>query len=88
MLVDSQLVGSEGIHPKDMSHRRQTLSPSHAFDGTIFACKAEIVFSDPPSLWGSTVHGFIIENKYSVDLDELSDWVPAEEKLRTILLPY
>ena len=83
---DGRIIGVGGTHPRNMVHRRQDLPTHYAFDGLIFACKTELVLSNPPTLWGKEVLGYVVDPKYAVDLDRPEDWAPAEAKLKTILL--
>jgi CMP-N,N'-diacetyllegionaminic acid synthase len=84
--VNNQLDGFTGTHPKKMVHRRQELPQSYAFDGMIFGCKAHILERSPTTLWGESVRGVLVEERYSVDLDEGKDWFQAEQKLRRLLV--
>jgi CMP-N-acetylneuraminic acid synthetase len=86
VIEDNQLVGLDDIHPSKMIHRRQDLPESFALDGTIFACNANVVKSDPPTLWGRNVQALLVDSRYCVDLDGPEDWKPSEEKLRELLL--
>ena len=79
------LVGISGTHPKNMIHRRQEAKETYVFDGNIFACRTEVVDQGTPCIWGDNVRGLVVDSRYSVDLNYVSDWRPAEEKLRFLL---
>ncbi len=81
---DGSIAGIDGTPIHKMIHRRQDLPLYYAFDSGLFSCKMELVLSDPPTLWGKRVLGYRVDPKYSVDLDSLEDWVPAEEKVRQL----
>lgn len=83
--ADGSLVGAEGLALKDMVHRRQELPKQYALNGLLYACKAECVLKDPPSLWGERVVGYVVDSRYAVDLDRPEDWGPAEARVRDIL---
>lgn len=83
---DGTVSGIGGTHPRAMIHRRQDLPAYYAFDGLIFACKTELVLQDPPTLWGDKVLAYVVDRKYSLDLDQPEDWVAAEARLRQVLL--
>ncbi len=82
---DGMINGIDGTPVRNMIHRRQDLPQYYGFDGLIYACKAELVMTEPPTLWGEKVVGYVVDSKYSVDLDRPEDWAVAEAKLREIL---
>jgi CMP-N-acetylneuraminic acid synthetase len=82
---DGTIAGVDGRAVGEMVHRRQDLPTYHAFNGLVFACRAELLRADPPTLWGERVLGYVIDACYAVDLDEMADWAPAEARLREIL---
>ena len=82
---NNRIVGVNGTHPREMIHRRQELKDCYAFNGIVFSCKSNTLKDDPPSLWGTNVAGFVTDPRMSVDLDEISQWVPAEHQLRDFL---
>jgi len=84
--ADGTLTGIEGTHLGHMIHRRQDLPKHFALNGLIFACRTELVLLNPPTLWGENVQAYVVDPKYSVDLDGPEDWAPAEAKLRHILV--
>jgi CMP-N,N'-diacetyllegionaminic acid synthase len=82
---DGMIHGIDGTPVRNMIHRRQDLPPYYGFDGLLYACKAELLMTEPPTLWGEKVIGYVVDSKYSVDLDRPEDWAAAEAKLREIL---
>jgi len=82
---DGIIAGIDGTHVRNMVHRRQDLPQYYGFNGLIYASKAELVMTESPTLWGEKVVGYVVDSKYSVDLDRPEDWAPAEAKLRDIL---
>jgi CMP-N-acetylneuraminic acid synthetase len=82
---DGMINGIDGTPVRNMIHRRQELPQYYGFDGLIYACKTELIMMDPPTVWGERVVGYIVDPKYSVDLDQPEDWAPAEAKLRSFL---
>jgi len=86
LIENSRIVGISGLWPEQMVHRRQDLPITNAFDGTIFSCKYDVIKQTPPTIWGNVTKGFVVDSRYSVDLDALDDWIPSEEKLRQVLI--
>ena len=70
---------------EQMVHRRQELPTHYAFNGLIFACQTALIMRDPPTLWGERVVGYVVDRKYSIDLDEPDDWERGEMRLRNVL---
>ncbi len=83
---DGSISGLGGVHPRDMVHRRQDLPIHYTFDGIVFSCRTELVLSNPPTLWGEKVLGYVVDSRYSVDIDRPEDWAVAESKLQQIFL--
>ena len=83
--ADGSLEGYDGTPIRKMIHRRQDLPAYYAFNGLVFACRYDLIFENPPTLWGNKVFPLITEEKYSVDLDIPEDWLVAECKMREIL---
>lgn len=79
---DGTLIGLEGRPPEEMTHRRQDLPVVYAFNGALFGCRASLLLRDPPTLWGDRVVGYVMERRYSVDLDTPDDWAIAEAVVR------
>ena len=79
------IMGIDGTHPKDMIMRRQEMPKTYVFDGNIFACRTNIIVRDPLNFWGERVKGLVVDSRYSVDLNNPEEWLPAENKLRFLL---
>jgi CMP-N-acetylneuraminic acid synthetase len=82
-----ELTALDGSPIGAMTHRRQSLPVFYAMNGLIWGCRAELLRRTPPSIWGPRVLGFEISPEYAVDLDEPSDWEPAEARMRSMLAP-
>jgi CMP-N-acetylneuraminic acid synthetase len=85
LAADATLAGADGTPIPNMVHRRQDLEERLAFDGLLFACRAELLRAEPPTLWGARTVGYRVDRRFAVDLDEPEDWLPAEARLRSIL---
>ena len=82
---DHTITGVDGTPVASMVHRRQDLPVSYAFDGLLFACRTAVVLANPPTLFGDTVMGYVVDPRYRTDLDDESDWEVAEARLRRLL---
>ena len=79
------IMSIDGTHPKDMIMRRQQIPNTYVFDGNIFACRTNVIVRDPLNFWGERVKGIVTDSRYSVDLNNPEEWLPAEDKLRFLL---
>lgn len=68
----------EGI--RDIVPRRQHLPATYYRDGAIYAFKTNLLFSDKPSIYGERALAYVIDEKYTIDIDEPGDWDFAEKK--------
>lgn len=65
--------------------RRQDLPVSYFRNGAFYLFKTRLLFSDNPSIYGEDVRGYIMESKYSTDIDTLDDWNLAEKNFNSII---
>ena len=79
------ITGASGTAVKEMLHRRQELPAYYALNGLIFSCRSELLFQEPPTLWGEKVAGYKVDPKYGLDLDSPEEWSAAEFQLQRIL---
>lgn len=82
---DGTIEGIQGMHIRDMIHRRQDLPIYYAFNGLLFSCKIDVLSLNPPTIWGERVLGYVVDQKYNLDIDSPEDWVVAEARMRSIL---
>lgn len=83
--ADGTLVGMRGTPVIRLPNRRQDLPACYAFNGLIWACRTEIVRRDPPTLWGERVQSYVVEPRYSIDLDRPEDWAAAEARCQELM---
>jgi CMP-N-acetylneuraminic acid synthetase len=81
---NGRIAGRDGTPVARMKHRRQDLAVSYAFNGLIWACQTKWLLRDPPTLWGKNVVGYLIPERYAVDLDVPEDWPLAEARMRLL----
>ncbi|MEW6610794.1 MAG: acylneuraminate cytidylyltransferase family protein [Patescibacteria group bacterium] len=73
----------EGFH--QIIPRRQSLPPTYYRNGAIYAFRTPLLFKNPPSMYGETVQGYVMEERYSLDIDTPQDWKKAETTFNHIL---
>ena len=64
--------------------RRQELGKTYTRNGAIYLFKTELLFRQEPTFYGDDVRAYIMEQKYSVNIDSPADWTEAEEAIRKI----
>ena len=82
---DGTILGIDGTPARRMIHRRQDLPVSYAFNSLIFACRTALLLQEPPTLWGDRVLGYLVDQKYNLDLDRPEDWELAEDRFRRLV---
>lgn len=82
---DGFIEGVGGVPILSMTHRRQDVVPHYAFNGVVWACRGELLYRTPPSLWGENNVGLLIDELYAVDLDNLSDWERGEARMSQLM---
>ena len=65
--------------------RRQNLPKAYAHSGAIYLFRTSLLF-DPvdPSFYGDKVAGYVMEDKYNINIDDPEDWVLAEQAIKNI----
>lgn len=70
---------------KKVIRRRQDLPPTYIRNSAFYIFKPSLLFEDDPSFYGDDVRGYIMDDKYNIDIDTPEDWEEAEKKLQKIL---
>jgi CMP-N-acetylneuraminic acid synthetase len=70
---------------KNIIHRRQELPTTYFRNGAFYLFKTNLLFAPEPSLYGEDVRGYVIDSKYSVDIDTLEDWELAERTFKALI---
>ena len=65
--------------------RRQDLPATYFRNGAFYLFKTELLFAPEPSLYGNDVRGYVLDSKYSVDIDTQEDWVHAERVFASLI---
>jgi len=74
---------TDGAQLRDMKHRTQDILPTYYINSTIYACRRSNFTKG--SLWGNSTLGYIMDSKYSFDIDTPDDWDLAEFKMGKLL---
>ena len=65
--------------------RRQELKDAYWSTGAIYAFKTELVLSkENPNFYGNRVMPYVVEDKYTIDINTPDDWQKAEMVLRDL----
>jgi CMP-N,N'-diacetyllegionaminic acid synthase len=75
----------DGAPMKSIILRSQEVPKSYFINSSIYAFRTSNLFDGDDSLWGARTYGYIMDPKYSLDIDTLEDWSKAEEKMKKIL---
>ena len=65
--------------------RRQDLPSSYIRNSAFYIFKTKLLFEDDPSFYGNDVRGYVMDDKYNIDIDTPEDWANAENKLKNVL---
>ena len=77
-------VGDDAIL-RNLIHRNQDVPKSFYINSAIYAFKTSNLYDGNNSLWGDSTHGYIMDEKYALDIDMPDDWLVAEIKMKKIL---
>ena len=82
---DKQFVvhATDGVQLRDMKHRTQDILPTYYVNSTIYAYRRSNF--QKGCLWGNSTLGYVMDSKYSFDIDTLDDWDMAEFKMSKLI---
>lgn len=75
----------DGEKIKNLIHRNQDLPKLYFINSAIYAFRTKNISSKNPCLWGEKTLGYVMNQKYSLDIDTQDDWILAEFKMKQIL---
>jgi len=70
---------------RNLVHRNQDLAKTYFINSTIYAFKRTNLFDGSLSLWGNSTYGYVMDQKYALDIDTPEDWLIAEVKMNNLL---
>ena len=75
----------DGAIVRNLIHRNQDIPTTYYFNSAIYAFKTKNLFDGNNSLWGDSSYGYLMDEKYSMDIDTSEDWIIAEAKMKMLL---
>ena len=75
----------EGKAIRESAKRSQEYSTLYFPNASLYAFKPANFYQAPPSLWGERVFGYVMDRKYSFDIDTPEDWDAAKLHMRALL---
>lgn len=85
MAEDGRLRLFTGEPINGIIRRRQDLPLTYHRNSALYVFRPGLLFTAAPSLYGGDVRGYVMDSRYSFDLDRPEDWAPAEEVMRSIV---
>lgn len=70
---------------KNVIRRRQDLPETFIRNSAFYIFKPSLLFEKEPSFYGDDVRGYVMDDKYNIDIDTPEDWEEAEKKLGKII---
>lgn len=84
MASDGRAALYTGEPVKEVIRRRQDLPDTFIRNGYFWIFKPSLLFRKEPNFYGDDVHGYLMDKKYDIDIDEPDDWVPAEKRFQEL----
>ncbi len=75
----------DGAIVRNLIHRNQDIPVTYYFNSAVYALKTANLFDGNNSLWGNSSYGYLMDEKYSMDIDTPEDWLIAETKMKMVL---
>jgi len=75
----------DGEKMKNLVHRNQDLTKTYFINSALYAFKRDNLFEGNSSLWGESTYGYVMDQKYALDIDTPEDWLAAEVKMEDLL---
>lgn len=74
-----------GIPRKNIIARRQELPTAYYRNGVVYVFKTDLLFCREPEIYGADMRAYLIDEKYSHDINDLEQWKTAEISFWKIL---
>ncbi len=83
--LDDETIVRQDRLIRETERRNQEFSKLYFTNSAIYAFKPANFYNEHPSLWGDRVYGYVMDEKYAMDIDTLYDWQVAEIKMKMLL---
>lgn len=83
---DNRLCLFDGNPVKKIIRRRQDLPRSYHKNSALYIFRPSLLFEKDASFYGGRVYSYLMDDKYSIDLDRPGDWPRAETIMKSILV--
>lgn len=70
---------------RNLIHRNQDVPKSYFINSAVYAFKVSNIFNGNNSFWGNKSYGYLMDEKYALDIDTPQDWLIAEIKMKKLL---
>lgn len=83
---DKGVIGrvGDGEILRNIIHRNQDVPKSYSANSAFYAFKTSNLFDGHNSLWGDSTYGYVMDEKYSMDIDTLDEWDIAVLKMKKL----
>lgn len=85
LMMDDRLKIFTGEPFREIVAQRQGLGATYFKNGAVFLFKTKLLTEGKPSLYGDDVRGYVMDEKYNINIDTLGDWDDAEKKLKNLM---
>jgi CMP-N,N'-diacetyllegionaminic acid synthase len=75
---------TDGEILRNLIHRNQDIPETYFINSTIYAMKYDNLFDGHASLWGNSTYGYLMDEKYAIDIDTELEWLIAEVKMKAL----
>ena len=76
---------TDGAIMRNLIHSNQDVPVSYYINSALYAFKRSTLFDGNNSLWGNSTYGYVMDEKYALDIDTPQDWMVAEVKMKHLL---
>lgn len=74
-----------GAHVRHVKHRRQDLPTTYYRNGAFYLFKTDLLYSSEPTMYGNDVRAYLMDAKFSFDIDTPRDWELAENNFKSMM---
>jgi len=75
---------ADGTPWPDVVRRRQDLPTTYFRNGAFYLLKPDLLFTANPSMYGTNVCGYVVDEAYSFDIDSMEDWSDSEKRFAAL----